>query len=203
MHKRVLAKDLESLFKTLDKRLVNGFYNYSLPPGRFKLVAIGGTALGFLGLKTDSKDIDLYLELHSIDPKLHPNENVVHFAERLMRFIKEHFDGSEGIGADMRYDGVKSWSFDNFSIKTLKLKDVDFRCFELVIFDPIDICITKLARYDLADIKDISAIIAQGNHSLQELESRFQEYLPQLRKAKLIPAVKRNFEQVKGLLSKK
>src|SRR3989338_7064924 len=129
MPREVKADEIEGLFKELDRRLLTGFYNYSAPSKKFNIVAVGGTALELINLKKTSKDIDLYIELDSVGK----SENKVELAQKLVFFIKQHFDGSLGIGADVSYEGIgRGWNLLGFKINKKQLK-VNFRCFTLYI----------------------------------------------------------------------
>ena len=107
MHKTVPSAELITLFHNLDKRLFAQFYSFTLPKKKFDLITIGGTALGLLNLKYNSKDIDLFIELSSLE-KIQTTQKPMEFAGKLRRFIQEYFDGSEEMGADVSYEGLKS-----------------------------------------------------------------------------------------------
>lgn len=199
MHKPILAKELEQLFRTLDKRLITGFYNYSIPPAKFNIIAYGGTALGLRGLKKISKDIDILIDLLSVE-KISSTKDQENFTKRIQNFIKEHFDGSEGVGADVTYDHLGDWNILGLDFGKQLLND-SFRCFNLYSLDLLDICITKLARYDIYDITDCKNIFEQLRPSQLDLEKRFEKYIKHLRKPKKEATIRSNFELMKKALS--
>lgn len=198
MAKAVSAQELLALFHKLDKRLIAGFYSFSSPAHKFDLLAIGGTALELLDCKQVSKDIDLLILFSSLN-KLTDPPNTEAFAEKLARFIKEYFDGSEGINADVNYEGVKSWNLLGFPINTLLHKE-EFLCFSLYIMDPLDVCITKLARYNADDAQDVEEVFRRVRPTPEQLESRFLAYLPRLKQHSKEALVRSNFEKVKSQL---
>jgi len=200
MHETVQSQNLIELFHRLDKRILTRFYSFKQPAHKFDLIAIGGTALGLLGLKKQSKDIDLFLELTSVS-KICGKENATEFAQRLIRFIQEHFDGSEGMGADVSYDGLKSWNLLDFEIRKTYLQE-EFLCFNLGTLNLVDICITKLVRYNVDDIADMLRIFSQEKPSIPELASRFQAYLTRLKNPKQIGLVTQNYERMKDALTR-
>ncbi|MBS3124775.1 hypothetical protein J4211_00785 [Candidatus Woesearchaeota archaeon] len=197
MRRAIFAKELTGLFRELDKRLITKYYNYSRPIEKFDIVAMGGTALEMAGLKQVSKDIDLYLELSSVG-KTAPDKDPVNIADTLTRFIKEHFDGSQEIAADVAYDGIGSWNLIGFNIHKYKLPE-KFSCFNLYILDLVDLCITKLVRYSPEDTQDIEKAIKACQPTVHELESRLEAYLKRLKNAGNTTIVITNFNRLKTL----
>ena len=197
MRSAVFAKELNKLFRTPDKRLITGYYNYALPLEKFDIVAMGGTALELEGLKQVSKDMYLYIELSTIQ-KTAPNQNQVQVAEKLGRFIREHFDGSEEIAADVAYDGIGSWNLIGFEIRKYKSKE-EFSCFNLYFLDLVDLCITKLVRFDITDAKDIEVALKACQPSMQDIENRLEQYITRLKNPSNVSVVRENFTKLKIL----
>ena len=198
MHKAVYSNQLMSLFKQLDKRLITKFYNFNFPPGQFDIVAMGGTALGLLNLKQVSKDIDLFIQIGSMK-NIAPNENAIEVAERLANFIREHFDGSEEIGIDVSYEGIRGWNLMGFKVRTCGY--FEFDCFKLYILHPLDLCITKVPRFSPEDTTDIEVAIKFSDATPVQLERRFYEYLNQLRNPREVEISRANFEKLKAINS--
>src|SRR3989344_3914866 len=108
MNRAVSSDEILKLFHYLDKRIFADFYSLNQPHKKFALVAVGGTVLEVLNLKKESKDIDLFIEINSIEG-LCKKEDTLRFAERLQKFIKGYFDSSYGICADVNYEKFVSW----------------------------------------------------------------------------------------------
>jgi hypothetical protein len=200
MHREVAAEHLINYFQNLDKRLLTQFYAFTKPSARVHLVAMGGTALELLGLKDNSKDIDVFIDITSVE-NLCQNEQPEEYATRLQLFIKQHFDESEGIGADVSYEGLKSWNLLGFQIKTYPLPK-EFTCLKLSILDPLDICITKLARYNGKDKDDIISVLLARKPKREELEERLQAYVERLKDKRKLTIVQRNFQNMIEALSR-
>jgi hypothetical protein len=97
--------------------------------------------------------------------------------------LQDYFDSSEEIGTDISYEGLKSWNLAGLSINKILLKD-EFHCFNLFVMDPLDICITKLARYNPDDVNDIREVLSHIKPNRKMLEVRFAVYLNRLKNKK-------------------
>ncbi len=195
MNRLVYSSEILGLFRKLDRRLHTGFYSYNTPLYKFDLIAIGGTALEISGVKKVSKDIDLFIELKSVE-KLCGLEGPFKFTEKLQKFIKEYFDGSEGICADVNYITVGSWNWLGFQPN--KEGPVEkLLCFDLYILDDVDICISKIVRYSEEDIVDIREIISRVEPPFIHLETIFNAFLQHLKNPGDAAIALKNFGRLK------
>jgi len=200
MSRTVSSNEILKLFHQLDKRLFSDFYSFTIPPKKFILVAVGGTVLEILNLKKESKDIDLFIDVKSIKG-LCSKKEITNFTQRLQRFIKNYFDGSYGIGADVNYDKFVNWDLMGANFGKYKYEE-SFICFELYLPDLLDVCIMKLPRFNERDLEDIEQIIKIISPNIHTLEKRVSEYLPKLTKQREIDVLLANFEKLKALYTK-
>lgn len=138
----ITKNDLIAWLKEIDKKLNTDIV----------LIAVGGTAMTLLGLKSSTIDIDFCLS--SKDEK--EFESVLDKKFRVDLF----FDGF--IFSEQLPDDYQEISKDILELKNIKLKALN----------PIDIVITKCARLNARDEEDISAIAKYVDK--QKLLERFE-----------------------------
>ncbi len=128
------------------------------------LTAIGGTALTLLGLKDASWDIDFILEKK--DPVLKAAVTVEFWNRGYDIQIQE-----KGlIVVTVLPKDYQKRSLEDEEISQ-KLRNIKLR-----ILSPLDIILTKLARFDTKDKKDIAGILEKFNFTFDVIERRFQQY---------------------------
>lgn len=137
--KRELLEWLFSLDKQLDRKIT--------------LVAVGGTAMTLLGIKSSTRDVDFCLKK---EDKKH-FEKVMGTLFRVDLFI-DGYIFSEQLPADYADRSKDIRQFSNIMLKAL---------------DPLDIVITKAARFNARDEEDI-AVLAKHVRK-KDLLSRFEE----------------------------
>jgi len=135
--------DLLDWLKKIDRKLKR----------KIELIAVGGTAMTLLGLKSSTRDVDFCLD----------SENEKMFREALDgKFIVDIFtDGyifSEQLPVDYKNKAKELAVFDNITLKAL---------------DPVDIIITKAARLNARDEEDIVALAKHVDR--KDLIERFEE----------------------------
>ncbi len=119
------------------------------------LIAVGGTAMTLLGLKSSTRDVDFCLK----------SEEKRDFEKVLDKEFKVDIftDGcifSEQLPAD----------YSEKSKEIIRMKNIDLKA-----LSPIDIIITKAARFNARDEEDIEAL--SGHADKDELLKRFNEVL--------------------------
>jgi len=137
--------ELLEWLKTIDKKLKK----------KITLIAVGGTAMTLLGLKSSTRDVDFCIE----------SENKVHFEKSLDKKFKVDIfvDGyifSEQLPQDYTDKSKEILNFRNISLKALS---------------PVDIVITKAARLNARDEEDIEAISKYVEK--EELIKRFEDVI--------------------------
>ncbi len=122
---------------------------------KITLIAVGGTAMTLLGLKSSTRDVDFCLK----------SEEKKDFAKASDKKFKVDIftDGyifSEQLPAD----------YSEKSKEIIRMKNIDLKA-----LDPIDIIITKAARFNARDEEDIEALSKYADKD--ELLKRFNEVL--------------------------
>ena len=140
------------------------------------LVAIGGTALSLLDLKTITEDVDFVVESESLELKNFVTADIFGLGYYADVFFNREIVGIIHPPADY----IKKGSIAEISSS---LKNI-----RVVILSPIDIIITKLPRYVEKYQKDIQRILIKYHPSIEKIEKRFKQYL------KLYSGQKEEFE---------
>ncbi|MFH1221767.1 MAG: nucleotidyltransferase [Candidatus Micrarchaeota archaeon] len=137
-------------------------------PRRMKIVAIGGTALTLLGKKASTKDVD-FCFLNEQDKAV-----FVRVAEKLgyKPQLSNRLIG-RGVTIDLYASG---YIFcvqlpADYAKKSIKLKEM--QKIELFALDPLDLLITKAARFNARDKEDIITIIHSYNIDQKLLVDRW------------------------------
>ncbi len=136
-----LLEWLKELDNKLDKKII--------------LIAVGGTAMTLLGLKSSTRDVDFciqgkdFLTFRKLSEK----------SKFKVDLFQDGFIFSEQLPVDY---------IDKSNKLETELMNIDLRILSLV-----DIIITKVARYDERDEEDIATIAKTVNKN--ELENRFNE----------------------------
>lgn len=141
LDKSVLLDFLNILNEELDKRIT--------------LVAVGGTAMTLLDLKSSTRDIDFTIPSTDRDEYEKAMLNVQHGLK-----IDIYEDGwvfSQGLPSDYLERSIKIKEFDNIILLALH---------------PIDIVVTKIGRLDDRDMQDIERCIKGFNLSKSEILER-------------------------------
>ncbi|MBI4139355.1 hypothetical protein HY483_00145 [Candidatus Woesearchaeota archaeon] len=154
MDKEITKEKLLKLFEHLDK-------TRSEP---LVIVAIGGTALSLLGLKEVTEDIDFIIESRKSYDKVDLTVEIY----------------NQGYKTEIQEKGiivVLTLPADYVECCSSISKNASFKNLRVLILSPVDIIITKMARFIRKDRIDITKVLLQYKPSLQEIEARFQKYL--------------------------
>jgi len=139
--------DLLAWLKVIDKQLKT----------RIVLIAIGGTAMTLLGLKSSTRDIDFCIE----GKNLKIFKKIIRNDKFKVDLFQDGFIFSEQLPNDYIEKSNKIISdLINIDLRTLSL---------------IDIIITKSARYNERDEEDIATIAKTKKIERKELEKRFKQ----------------------------
>lgn len=128
---------------------------------KITLVAVGGTAMTLLDLKTSTIDIDFTI------PSCDQEE-----------FEKALKSNPSGYKIDRWYDGYVFCQYlpDDYLEKSVKIKE--FSNISLRALQPVDIIATKIGRLKESDLQDIEACIKKAKVSEAEVRERAMLVLP-------------------------
>lgn len=122
---------------------------------KIEIIAVGGTAMTLLGLKSSTADVDFCLDKKDAD------------------------DFKRVIGNEFRVDiFTDGFIFSEQLPPDYKEKSKEIRVMKNVILkalDPVDIIITKAARFNARDSEDIEALAKHVNK--KELAERFEKVI--------------------------
>lgn len=147
----ITKKDLLNWLKEIDDDLNENMV----------LIAVGGTAMTLLNLKESTVDVDFDVSRKDFNK----------FKRLILKYKKFHVDVfvdgyifSEQLPEDYSFiaEDYEYFKFKNLVLKTLH---------------PVDIIITKAARYNARDEDDIEAIIKKIKIDSKKLKERFQKVL--------------------------
>lgn len=143
-------KDLIKWLKDIDTKLDKSI----------TLIAVGGTAMTLLNLKESTKDIDFCIDSKDYN--------------RFKRLVKD-----SKFKVDIFTDGhiFSEQLPDDYIDISSEYKEADFENIKLRILDPLDIIITKAARYNERDEEDIAALAKAVDVDKSKLIRRFKEVL--------------------------
>jgi len=185
-----MAIDKDELLAIIDK------WNSILNKEKFKikLVAVGGTALTLLDLKTSTKDIDFTIPPSEDIGKfenLFPKVGISHIGSR-------RFKTKEGLIIDIYYGGMIFTTVlpDDF-LETSKLIK-DFGNISLYALSAYDVIISKLARNTVDDEQDIKRIFENCSIDLAKLKERYK----QIQELTLDRGIDYHFERLLNVLLK-
>jgi len=154
--KRIDYKDLTEILKELDSSLAS-YKNV-------RLVAIGGTALNLMRLKRSTADVDFVLE----------NNDPILKADILLYLEKQGYSGHiQDRGTIVSYNLP-----EDYLAKAKKTYGINrnLKHIELLVMNPIDLIISKLARYNTADKQDITQLLNHFNPSWRKIKQRFNQF---------------------------
>jgi hypothetical protein len=122
---------------------------------RITLVAVGGTAMTILDLKTSTIDIDFTI----------PSSDYPEF-ENALKSVQH------GFKVDVWPDGMIFSQIlpDDYLEKSIEI--VKFKHIHLRALHPVDIVVTKIGRLDERDLQDIEVCIKRFNISKIQIEER-------------------------------
>jgi hypothetical protein len=128
---------------------------------RITLIAVGGTAMTLLDLKSSTLDIDFTI----------PEEDLREF-DRVLK------NNSPGFRVDYWPDGYVFCQYlpNDYLEKSVKIKG--FKRISLRAIQPVDLIVTKIGRLDGRDIQDIGYCIRKSNVSEAEIKARALLVLP-------------------------
>lgn len=143
----ITKNDLLDWLKEIDKKLKS----------KITLVAAGGTAMTLSGLKPSTIDVDFCIESKN--------------ADMFKKIIKNN-----KFKIDLFQDGYifSEQLPDDYIEKSNKI-EIDLKNIELRTLSPIDLIITKIARYNERDEEDIAHIFKSNKIEKKELEKRFKQ----------------------------
>ena len=122
---------------------------------RITLVAVGGTAMTLLDLKSSTIDIDFTIPSNDIYAYKKAEQNIQH-----------------GLKIDIWEDGyVFSQSLPSDYLE----KSIEIKTFEHIVLKalhPVDIVVTKIGRLNDRDVQDIESCIKRFNLSKKQIEER-------------------------------
>ena len=145
----ITKKDLLNWLKKTDNKLKK----------KITLIAVGGTAMTLLNFKESTIDVDF--DVGREDHDLF--KNVIDKTFRVDIFV----DGY--IFSEQLPDDYAKIAFD--------FKNISFKKINLKILHPMDIILTKTARYNARDEDDIAALVKKIKINKEELKSRFEKIL--------------------------
>lgn len=145
----IARKDLLNWLEKIDSKLKK----------KITLIAVGGTAMTLLNLKESTIDVDFDVNKEDYDLF----KNAIDKTFRVDIFI----DGY--IFSEQLPDDYAEIAFD--------FKNPGFKKINLKILHPIDIILTKAARYNARDEDDIAALVKKTKIDIERLKSRFNEIL--------------------------
>ena len=145
----IAKKDLLNWLKKIDGKLKKNI----------TLIAVGGTAITLLNFKESTIDVDF--DVSRDDYNLF--KNAIDKTFRVDIFV-DGYIFSEQLPED--YARI---AFD--------FKDIGFKKINLKILHPMDIILTKAARYNARDEDDIAALVKKIKIDKEELKNRFKEIL--------------------------
>lgn len=137
-------------------------------PRKLTLIAVGGTALTLLGKKASTRDVDFcFLDKASM-------RSFISLAEKLgyKRAGPNRFIG-KGIAIDIYSDGYIFCVqlLNDYAKKAVKIKEM--QKIDLYSLAPMDLLITKAARFNDRDKEDMLAIIQSFDVAQKELVMRW------------------------------
>lgn len=122
------------------------------------LIAIGGTAMTLLNLKPSTIDVDFCVEKKDYD------------------VFKEAINEEKKFRVDVFVDGfIFSEQLPDDYVNFSKEYDIFLKNIKLKILHPIDIIITKAARYNARDEEDIALLVKTKEINKKELIKRFDK----------------------------
>lgn len=139
-------------------------------PRKMKIIAIGGTALTLFGKKASTKDID-FCFVQDSDKKA-----FTHIAKRL-GYVSE--SSARIIGRGLVIDIYSAGYIFcvqlplDYAVHSIKIREM--QKIDLFALNPLDLIITKAARFNDRDKEDITTIINNYEINQQELVRRWIE----------------------------
>jgi len=143
----ITRKDLLEWLKKIDKKLTR----------KIIIIAVGGTAMTLLGLKSSTVDVDFCIEGKNIETF----RELIKDSKFKVDLFQDGFIFSEQLPED--HIGISN------RVET-GMANIDLRTLSL-----LDIIITKIARYNERDEEDISAVLKKRNINKKELIKRFNQ----------------------------
>lgn len=126
-----------------------------------RIIAIGGTAMTVLGLKTSTIDVDLDF----------PTRKDMQTFENARRIINPGFRIDVFLGSQIFSQNIPSdYETNALPIKTRK----SFKEVKLFCLHPLDIVVTKLGRLNDRDVEDIQACIKKYKLTREQVKVRGQ-----------------------------
>lgn len=147
----ITKKDLLNWLKEIDSKLKN----------QIVLTAVGGTAMTLLNLKESTIDIDFDIDKSNYNEF---NKLVLQSKKFRVDLFQNGYIFSEQLPED----------YVNIAIE---YNEVKFRNLILKILNPIDIILTKAARYSTRDEEDISILVKKTKIDIMKLKERFIDIL--------------------------
>ncbi len=155
------------------------------------IILMGGSALNLLGNKTQTVDIDFIYVI----------------AERLKEdFIKKAREIADKTGITAKKihifskdEAVSLTGVFDFIDRVSNVKEISFKHIHLKVMNVYDVIITKIARFDARDIKDLINITKQFEISLELIDRRFNILYRYQEDKK---SFARNYQQFKELCTK-
>ena len=144
----ITKKDLLKWLEDIDAKLKN----------RITLIAVGGTAMTLLNLKESTIDVDFDISRENFNEFKKLTSNSKKF--RVDIFVNGYIF-SEQLPEDyvLMAEELKNFKFNNINLKTLH---------------PLDIIITKAARYNARDDDDIRILTKKIKIDAKKLRKRFE-----------------------------
>jgi hypothetical protein len=119
------------------------------------LVAVGGTAMTLLDLKSSTIDVDFTIPSTDMSAYKKAEQNLQHGIK--IDIWKDGYVFSQGLPSDYLEKSIEIKSFKHIVLKALH---------------PVDIVVTKIGRLNEKDIQDIESCIKGFNLSKKQIEDR-------------------------------
>ncbi len=142
-----------------------------LLPTHIEIIAIGGTAIGLLGIREQTMDVDFFYKNISFDEM-----------EKIVDKLKNKFKGKIDYWEDgkmllTKHGRIIEQSLPSNYSKLANIVEEEYKNITLKVLNPVDIIITKIGRCNERDIEDIVAVQNKYHFSKEKLQKRFNLYL--------------------------
>lgn len=147
------------------------------------IVAVGGSALGILEVKSETKDVDLGVFTKDVD--------IMDIALAYTRKNK--------VRVDVFVDGwFQPMHFPDMLERALGVQS-PFVNIKLYIMNPYDMILTKVCRWERKDINDIGALLEKVDCNSFEMDARYKFVLGNYTDPNRIENFKKHYKEFLGL----
>lgn len=121
------------------------------------IIAVGGTAMTLLGLKSSTIDVDFNF----------PTRNDLEVFDRAMNILNPGFRIDKFLGSQIFSQKIP----DDYEKKALQIK-VDVKRLKIFTLHPLDIIVTKIGRLSDRDVEDIKICIDRYELTKEQVRKR-------------------------------